>query len=152
MIQKRGRPVITVCSRDTQMLDDLFEDIEDKIDWILIDCDVERREPVLEHISVVIKKHFGDIMTQVGIKETKEVVRASFVVAALLISKLKDGVQLSDLMEVFAQLSQNEVFKRAIEDIQAVPAEVVDLSLVEGVELAKVVLEELPGLVEAFKK
>jgi hypothetical protein len=39
----------------------------------------------------------------------------------------------------------------ALKNIQAIPAEVKDVTLSEGVEIAMHVVSEIPGIIEAFK-
>lgn len=91
-----------------------------------------------------------------SIKETKEALHGSFVLAEIIGAELKDGVQAADLVAIVQKILADEAKKAAldaaIKDIQKVPAEVKDLSLAEGVELAQVVIHKLPDLLKALSK
>lgn len=91
-----------------------------------------------------------------GIKETKELLVALLAITKVSAEVLKDGAQLSDLIDGFSKLNGDPVKKKAIEDalagIQEVPAEIKDIDLGEGVDLVVLLAKELPGLIEAFKK
>lgn len=90
-----------------------------------------------------------------GIKETKEALKGINELSLCLIKSFKDGVQTSDFMELFVKLQTDEDFKKALTDaadgIKEVPAEISDISMAEGVELAMVQIQYLPKLIEAFK-
>lgn len=91
-----------------------------------------------------------------GIKETKEAIQGSLVIVKEIAHLLKDGAQIQDLVDGFVAINSDPVKKKAIEDalagIQEVPAEVKDIDLAEGAELAILLIREIPELVEAFKK
>ena len=94
-------------------------------------------------------------MEALGIKETKEVVVGVNELAIELVKHFKDGVQFTDALGLIETLKTNEDFKAklvaAYENIQAVPAEVKDISLVEGMELVMVQAAYLPKIIEAAK-
>lgn len=94
-------------------------------------------------------------MTQ-GIKESKELLKGVSALVQVIAPDLIDGLSLDDLMKIFAKYQADAAKKAAIEaalkDIQAVPAEIKDLSLVEGVDLVVVLAQELPAILDAFKK
>lgn len=91
-----------------------------------------------------------------GIKETKELVIGVNELAVELVKHLKDGVQVTDALAILDTLKTNEDFKAklaaAYENVQAVPAEVKDISLVEGMELVMAQAAYLPKIIEAAKK
>lgn len=91
-----------------------------------------------------------------GIKELKDLLLGILVITKVGANVLKDGAQLQDLVDGFSQLNGDPEKKKAIEDalagIQEVPAEAKDIDLAEGVELLILIAEELPELIEAFKK
>lgn len=93
---------------------------------------------------------------KLGIKETKEVVVAANELGAFLVERLKDGVGADDAMAVIAKLQTDEAFKAkmqaAFDNVKAVPAEVKDVDLAEGMELAMVQLSYLPKILAAAKK
>lgn len=90
-----------------------------------------------------------------GIKETKEVLAASFAFGGILASALKDGVQGSDLKVILdAVLNDAEFQKKIMEGIDGskeVGDEIKDVDFLEGVELSRFVLAELNKLVAVLK-
>lgn len=91
-----------------------------------------------------------------GIKETKEVLMAAKVLSLLIIKKAKDGIQVSDGVDIAAALLLDAEIKGAVsaalEKINEVPAEMKDLDILEGMDLAKFVLDSIPEYIEALKK
>jgi hypothetical protein len=95
-------------------------------------------------------------MEKQGNKETKEAMVAMLSVAALLASKLKDGVQMSDAIDVWAKIQGDEDFKteliKAWENSKAIPAEVSDLDFSEAVDLMMAAVPGIKKIIEALKK
>jgi hypothetical protein len=93
---------------------------------------------------------------KVGIKETKEAVVALNEISLFVASRLKDGVGLDDATALFAKVTGDEEFQKlvaaAYENYKAIPAEVKDVDVLEGVELGMLQLGYLPKFVEALKK
>lgn len=92
-----------------------------------------------------------------GIKETKEGITAGFLVAALLTTRLNDGLQVGeDLGAIFGKWQSDEDFKRqvmaGIEGSKNIPAEIKDIDLNEGFELSGHVLLEGKKIIEALAK
>lgn len=91
-----------------------------------------------------------------GIKETKEALVGALAIVKVAAEVLKDGAQLSDLVDGFSKLNSDPEKKALIEQalagIQELPAEIKDIDLKEGAELAGVLIKELPALIDAFKK
>lgn len=91
-----------------------------------------------------------------GTKETKEAVLAVLKLAPILVKQFKDGVQGSDVVELYAKIMGNEEVKAAIlagyEGYQQVPDEVKDLSLAETIDLVIAILPEIQKLIEELKK
>lgn len=89
-------------------------------------------------------------------KETKEAVVGIMEIAIVIAKALKDGAQISDAVTVYQNLFSNEEMKEkvmaAFKDINKVPEEIKDASLVEASELAIVAVSYIPKLVEALKK
>lgn len=79
-----------------------------------------------------------------GIKETKELVDAMAALAGAVIDQIKDGVQVSDIGELFAKAMTDEALKAKLTagfvGAVQVPAEVADLSWMEGISLGSHVL------------
>lgn len=90
-----------------------------------------------------------------SVKETKEVLVAVGDLAVLLVEVLKDGVQISDALKIAdALMKRPELLielKAALDGIEEVPAELKDISLDEGIELAKVSAEIVKKVVAAAK-
>jgi hypothetical protein len=96
-------------------------------------------------------------MTEVkGIQETKELLKGIIDLAKVSAEVLRDGAQASDLVAGFTAIQGDPVKKAevaaALAGIQEVPAEIKDISMAEGIELAILLIQELPGLLSAFKK
>lgn len=91
-----------------------------------------------------------------GVKETKEVLLAAKVLSLLIIKKAKDGIQVSDGVDIAAALLLDAEIKGAVsaalDKINEVPAEMKDLDILEGMDLAKFVLDSIPEYIEALKK
>ena len=90
-----------------------------------------------------------------GTKETKELLVGVNELSLFLVSRLKDGVDVSDAAAVIEKLASDpafvDVLKSAVEGVKAVGAEVGDLSVAEGMELAVLQLSYVPKWVEAVK-
>lgn len=95
-------------------------------------------------------------MSKVGISETAEVLVALNELSLVIIKHARDGLNVADVPAIIIELMANDAYKsalgRAIDGISAVPAEVKDLQLEEGFELAKTQFSYLPKLLEAMKK
>lgn len=91
-----------------------------------------------------------------GIQETKQAIVGLMALAQILGKELKDGFQVDDLTKIVGAVLADPVKKEklavAVENIQKAPAEIADLQLGEALELAIVVVQELPALLEALKK
>lgn len=92
-----------------------------------------------------------------GIQETKEVLLALNELSLMLVKHLKDGFQLGkDSAAIVGELMMNTELKaslsKAAENVSKVPAELKDLDVSEGVELAISQAVFVPKLIEALKK
>jgi hypothetical protein len=91
-----------------------------------------------------------------GIKETTEALVGVNEVALVVAERLKDGVQLSDFEAFYSKFTMDTAFKAklqaAYENYQAIPAEVSDLDLFEGISLVQVQVSYVPRLIAAMKK
>lgn len=92
----------------------------------------------------------------VGIKETKEALVGVNELAVLLVLRLKDGAGFDDIMAIWEKLGNDQEFKQKLSDavkgISEVPAEVKDIDLNEGIDLARLQLDYLPKYIDALKK
>lgn len=93
---------------------------------------------------------------KVGIKETKEALKAALVLGTLMAKKFADGVQLADALELYSKMQSDPEFSalmlEAYNGMKNVPAELKDIDLAEGIELAMIAAAEVPNLIEALKK
>jgi hypothetical protein len=87
-----------------------------------------------------------------GIKETTDVLVALNKLSVALIKAGKDGFQFSDAASLMANEELKAALLAAYDEISKVPAELKDLDVSEGIQLAMVQVQMLPGLIEAFKK
>lgn len=92
----------------------------------------------------------------VGIKETKEALDGLNEVAVEIVKVAKDGIQVKDAATIVEDLITKPEFKAklvaAVEGINLVPAEIKDLDLAEGVELAKFEYDGVKKIIEELKK
>ena len=90
---------------------------------------------------------------KLGIKELKEVIVAANEIALIGAKLAKDGLSLSDAPALFTELmAKRSELQAAIEGIGQVAAEVKDVDLQEGIEIAMIQIAYLPKLAEALKK
>ena len=90
-----------------------------------------------------------------GTKETKEAIVGILKLSTLLAASFKDGVQVADFAVILAKLQEPEMkaaLEAAYQDVEKVPSEVSDISVVEALELIPVVMPEVLKLVAAIKK
>lgn len=86
-----------------------------------------------------------------GIKETKEMMVGCLAIAVVFAKLAKDGVQLTDAVQLMAELQKPEMqekLKSAMDQKEKIPAEMKDLNFAEGLELIGAML---PGLEELYK-
>jgi hypothetical protein len=88
---------------------------------------------------------------QVGVKELKEAILGLVVLGKAVAVLAKDGVDLSDAVALGQKFAADPAFKdkvlEAVKGIDQVPAEVKDLTLAEGLELAALI----PQIIDALK-
>ena len=107
---------------------------------------------VIAFIAPQLKKEDS----KVGVKETKEALVAVNEVSVLMAKRFKDGVQFEDFSAFYDALTKDEDFKAKTkagwEGAKAIPDEVKDLDIGEGLELAAVQLDYVPAIIDALKK
>ena len=90
-----------------------------------------------------------------GIKETQEVIVGALKLTTAIMTEFKDGVQAADFAVLLAKL-QTEPLKSqllaAYRDVEKVPGEVSDISVVEAIGLIPVVMPEIIALANALRK
>lgn len=90
------------------------------------------------------------------VKNTKEVVVAANELAITMIKLMKDGIQLTDAVELYNKIITDESFKTAMlnayDNIKLVPEEIKELDVMEATELGIIQLSYIPKYVEALKK
>lgn len=93
---------------------------------------------------------------KIGIKESKELLDGLNEIAIEIIQISKDGLQVSDAAQVVEDLIKKPEFKAklqaAVEGVSKVPAEIKDLDLSEGFELAQFEYEGVKKIMEELKK
>lgn len=86
-------------------------------------------------------------MEQVGVKETKEAMIALMALGLCVAGLAKDGVSMADAAALAAKMQGDAEFaaklKAGYEGLDQVPAEIKDMKLGEGLELAAAVIPEL---------
>ena len=90
-----------------------------------------------------------------GIKELKEALIGVNELSILIASRMKDGAGLDDAMAIWEKLKNDEDFKNkmvaAYEGIGMVPAELKQIDLAEGIELAMLQAGYVPKIIAAIK-
>lgn len=94
--------------------------------------------------------------TVVGVNETLEMILATGDLGAILIKHMKDGIQVGKDAQAIAQdLMANpsviDEVKKAVEGANKIPAEIKDLSLDEGLMVAKAAIEASKKMIAAAK-
>lgn len=92
---------------------------------------------------------------KLGTKETKEFATALFAVAGFLVERLKDGAGLDDVVAVHEKLTKDPEFlgliTAAYDGYKQIPAEIKDIDLEEGFDLAGFLLPQILKLLKTFK-
>lgn len=87
-----------------------------------------------------------------GVKETKEALLALVILGKFVADRLKDGAQLEDAMALGTALLADSEFKAVVmagvNGADQVPAELGELDLADGLELARVI----PDMLVAIQK
>lgn len=90
-----------------------------------------------------------------GIKETKEAMVAGNELGIFLASRFKDGIGADDFTAFVAKVTADPAFQKILKDAyegaSEIGAEVRDVDLQEGLELAALQLSYIPRYVEALK-
>lgn len=90
-----------------------------------------------------------------GTKNLGEVVDGLFALATVLVVQFKDGVTVADFPAVLAKIESSPELKAqlvaAYEDVDKVPAEVKDLSVLETAQIIGKVIEKVPALIAALQ-
>lgn len=94
-------------------------------------------------------------MEQVGIKETKLLLESAMKVGLIFVPVLKDGVQITDVVQLYNQVQSHPELLSALGELQKhigeIPAEIKDLSMAEGIELAVDAASFVPQILAALK-
>jgi len=102
----------------------------------------------------------GEVMPELepkkGIQETTEVIIALNELSIAILEVLLDGLQIIDDVrtlyeKVWGDPRVKQILTSAIEGIKAVPGEISDVDLSEGVQLAILQAGYLPKIIEAIK-
>jgi hypothetical protein len=94
----------------------------------------------------------GDVILEVGVKETTEVLKAVDAFVILLGNKLKDGAQVQDVVDILQEVATNPLYAEAAKGAKEVIPELADIDVSEGIGLGMVLLWGLPKYIAAFKK
>ena len=89
---------------------------------------------------------------QHGVQESKEMLVAVMALAAAMVKAAKDGIQITDLAVLISDENLKGALAAAAEGMTKIPAEMGELTLSEGLELAMTLIQGLPAVIEAGKK
>jgi hypothetical protein len=88
--------------------------------------------------------------------ETEALVKGILDLVKVSASVLKDGFQVTDLVTGYAAIEADPVAKAdleaALKNIKTLPAEIKTIDLAEGISLLVLIAQQLPGVIDAFKK
>lgn len=110
---------------------------------------------ILLAIITMLSAQFKKATSTIGITETKEFLIGLNEIGVFLAGKFKDGVQITDFTEFYAELMSNEEFKAKIQsgydNAKQIPSEIKDIDAGEGLELAGVQIEYVEKYVDVLK-
>lgn len=90
------------------------------------------------------------------IKETKELLIGINEISIYLIGVLKDGVDLADFTGLWDKIKEDAEFaeklKAAWQGVKAIPEEIKDIDLMEGVDLVQLQVSYVPAIIKAVAK
>lgn len=90
------------------------------------------------------------------IDEVEDVLIGVCELSCFFISELKDGVQMGDFEAFFKKFTNDPKFKavmvEAYENYRLIPAQVKDISWIEGAKLGGVLVGYIPKFIAAFNK
>ena len=86
-----------------------------------------------------------------GIKESMELMLGASALTILIIKRLRDGFQMSDIVAIMSALAKQDEFKDAIKGVTSVPKEMADISINEIMELGAAMIKEVPKYLAAMK-
>ena len=93
---------------------------------------------------------------KLDIQESQEALIAVNSLAILLIKQFRDGIQLTDFVELYAKILSNaevkEKMQAAYEGVSKIPSEMKDIDFREIIQLSSLQLSFLPEMIEAIKK
>lgn len=98
-----------------------------------------------------------NIMTEnrLPITDVKEAIVAINELSLFMIGQFKDGVQAGDFLAFWSKLQADEKFKQILKDgfdgYKNIGSQLQDADVYEGMELAKIQLDYIPKILEAFK-
>lgn len=91
-----------------------------------------------------------------GIKELKEAIQGVMKLAAVMGELLRDGAQASDAIALAGRMMTDPAFRAALDaayqGAHRIPAEAADLDLFESIEIAKIIVGEIPAVLASFRK
>lgn len=91
-----------------------------------------------------------------SLKNTEEVFEGILEVTLALIDVFKDGFQLTDATDLYLKISQDDVLlaklRIAWQDSDKIGSELKNISAVDAIRLANVVLAYVPKIIEKFAK
>ena len=110
----------------------------------------------LKNMIALLAPQLKKATSKVGVTDTRQAVVGLMAVAVFLAKQFKDGVQFTDFVSFYTELTQNEEFKKKLEDAwnghQQISEEVKDIDAGEGLEILGDIAGHVPELVESLKK
>jgi hypothetical protein len=109
---------------------------------------------VLNSILAILIPQLKNPEALFGIKETKEALEAFNEIGLFVASQIKDGVGVEDALALYSKIVSDEAFKsiivNAYDRYDQIPAEIKDIDMGEGLELAKVQMDYVDKYLETF--
>jgi hypothetical protein len=102
-------------------------------------------------MDMILRSNGVKMSEKAGIKETVEVIELIGVVAEAIIRELRtDGLQLSDAVKIVMSPAFQVKLAEALSGIGGASDELQDLSKIEALDLAEIVLKTVRGIVQSL--
>jgi len=89
---------------------------------------------------------------EIGVKNSKAMLRGGMKMTVMMMKLFKDGMQMQDFVIIITELQKDPDFIEAFRDLKEIPAEMRDLSLSEGMELVMEGIPYIPMMIDAMRK
>ena len=85
-------------------------------------------------------------------KELKELIDGVLEMAVYITEELRDGVEVSDFVKIFAKMQSETYFVEAFKGVSKIPKEAKEMTIADGLDLAMIILDKVPKFIKAASK